>query len=155
MIYLLTLLVWWMIMVLSLMLFWWFTLIYLTIDLLTMDGLSTMDCPSSIDVLMDWPTNNGGFPLRNLFAKSLCEVSHGGPVAALGVSSGAALQQLATQKLGVTEVEDQLLMMPGGAKKLVKKIRWKCWVKMGDFTMIFYGISWDLIDGIDGFISFI
>ena len=45
----------------------------------------------------------------------LREVSHGGPVAALGVSSGAALQQLATQKLGVTEVEDQLLMMPGGA----------------------------------------
>lgn len=43
------------------------------------------------------------------------QVSHGGPVAALGVSTGAALQQLATQKLGITEVEDQLLMMPGGS----------------------------------------
>lgn len=48
-------------------------------------------------------------------SQSLREVSHGGPVAALGVSTGAALQQLATQKLGITEVEDQLLMMPGGA----------------------------------------
>ena len=39
-------------------------------------------------------------------------------MAALGVSSGAALQLLATQKLGVTEVEEQLLMMPGGAMNL-------------------------------------
>lgn len=52
-----------------------------------------------------------------IFSGKRCpmQVSHGGPVAALGVSSGAALQQLATQKLGVTEVEDQLLMMPGGS----------------------------------------
>ena len=66
----------------------------------------------------DFPSNTGGFPRRHFGEVHRSEVSHGGPVAALGVSSGAALQLLATQKLGVTEVEEQLLMMPGGAMNL-------------------------------------
>ncbi|CAK9102270.1 Fibrocystin-L (Polycystic kidney and hepatic disease 1-like protein 1) (PKHD1-like protein 1), partial [Durusdinium trenchii] len=51
-----------------------------------------------------------------IFSESCAmEVSSSFPVPAVGVSRGAPLQQLAVQIKGVTQVEEQLLMMPGGS----------------------------------------
>lgn len=43
------------------------------------------------------------------------QVSFSGSVAALGVISGGSVLQLATKQMGVTPVEEQMLMMPGGS----------------------------------------
>ena len=51
----------------------------------------------------------------------LHQVSFSGSVAALGVISGGPVLQLATKQMGVTPVEEQMLMMPGGTDESQKR----------------------------------
>ena len=51
----------------------------------------------------------------------LHQVSFSGSVAALGVISGGSVLQLATKQMGVTPVEEQMLMMPGGTDESQKR----------------------------------
>lgn len=73
------------------------------------------------------------FRLYSSTVPPIGQVSSSFPVPAVGVSRGAPLQQLAVQIKGVTQVEEQLLMMPGGFCDAFLHVFWGticvgCWL---------------------------
>ncbi len=87
--------------------------------------------------------------LQSVFKKNsfpLHQVSFSGSVAALGVISGGSVLQMATKQMGVTPVEEQMLMMPGGADESQKnQKRRSIWnSKFWRFWMIWMNCAWHI-----------